>query len=186
MIIMPENLVACADKLYVYDVLQKGWEQEPNGAHANAMHVLTHLTKDLVRKDFGDKQTVQEEIVPDAIQYAIRLARWSNSDVEDLVPKVNGPEGVAIHAAKQLGGMITSAAAWAEAAGYLASNLHDIDHANKRESAVTRQAGSMIAAGQMLITCAELASEQYSVNSIEAFDSRLSQLRERFGIPQPD
>jgi len=79
-----DNLETCAAKLYTYDVAQGAWEQEPNGFKANANHVLTHLAKSLVAKNFGDAHTNKTEIAPDSVQYALRLARWSSVPVQDL------------------------------------------------------------------------------------------------------
>ena len=46
----------CYGELFVYDVTQKGWEQEPFGFTANAQHLLTHLVKDGFSKDFNDPE----------------------------------------------------------------------------------------------------------------------------------
>jgi hypothetical protein len=66
-----ETIDRCAAKLWVYDVSDQAWEQEPNGFEVNASHVLTHLSKALWSKDFSDSNVVRTEIAPDSLQYAL-------------------------------------------------------------------------------------------------------------------
>jgi hypothetical protein len=79
--ITASELESCAEKLRVYDVVQGGWEQEPNGFGANAGHVLTHLTKDLTNRNFSDSGIVRTALAPDSLQYALRLSRWVDNPV---------------------------------------------------------------------------------------------------------
>jgi hypothetical protein len=183
--IIPEDLQACAEKLYVYDVEQRGWEQEGRGFEVNAHHVLTHLVKESLNKNFSDPDVVSGEIAPDAMQYAIRLGRWSGLETSDLMPYAKGARYIAEHAGLRVGTVPVHWAAHAEAAGKLASNLHDLGHVAIREEAVGNRGGSMIYVARQLITCAEVAAETYGFDPLVAFDDRLAQLRERFGIPQP-
>jgi hypothetical protein len=178
------ELESLSDKMHVYDVDQGGWEQEANSIQANARHVLFHLTKDLVYKDFLDPVIVQTAIAPDSVQYALRLGRWvglnperlhvSRSEIliaEELDP---GSDQSPLHLT-----------AFKEAVGILAGNLHDLDHKKTQADALRHQPDLFRQAGRMLIYSASIQSAEYDFNLVETFDDRLSGLRRRFNIPEP-
>lgn len=179
------ELQACYDRLYTYDVTQGAWEQEPNGFEANAKHVLSHLVKDLITKDFNDPETVREEIAPDSLQYALRFARWADLSPTDIAYQERDKKIVDSTVTK-LGGVATHFAAFAEGAGTLARNLHDLDHASKRVEALEWRRPFMMVTSRMLMLSADLASETFDFDLVEAFDTRLAVLRVRFDIPEPE
>jgi hypothetical protein len=184
-----EDLEVCAEKLYVYDVEQGAWEQEPHGFEANAKHVLTHLAKDIVNKDFSSPELVQTAIAPDSMQYALRLGRWAGVEPQDMLVSPGDEWNVRRLIARQVsrhrGSVIVHATAFAEAMGELASNLHDLDHASTREVAIASRQDAMRETGRLLVNSARLQAEGHQFDLMEAFDARLAHLRERFGIPQP-
>lgn len=179
-----EDLEVCAKKLHVYDVEQGAWEQEPNGFEANAGHVLKHLRRDIIGKDFKDAAVVRTALVPDALQYALRLGRWSGVVPEDMFPLPVG-EMLARSVDARHGAVILQAAKYAAGTRVLADNLHDLEHAATREVAIKRRKDAMRSAGGMLLHYVEAQVVEFRMNPVETFDARLAHLRERFGIPQP-
>jgi hypothetical protein len=173
-------------KLRVYDVDQGAWEQEPNGIDVNSRHVLTHLSKDMIGKDFTNPELVQTAIAPDSVQYALRLRRWASlPPVESSIP----PED-SIKAAKQLkerlGKVPLHFALFAEGTAELARNLHDIDHESTRGSALRNRQNSIRKASWLLINSANLQAATFRFDLVDAFDARLASLREKSGIPEPN
>ena len=179
------QLRSISERLYVYDVVQGGWEQEPNGFEANVAHVLTHLAKDLSGKDFTDPKTIKESIAPDSVQYGLRLSRWANISVEDIDPKADGDPNLE-RIASGLGHASLSLAAYSAGMGELASQLHDRGHKSDRVNAILRRSPQMKMASSMLIYSANLYAEQYDFDLEKAFDTRLAGLRVRFRISEPD
>ncbi len=180
----PTELQTCYNNLYTYDVTQGAWEQEPHGFEANARHVLTHLTKDLLAKDFKDPETVKTAIAPDSLQYALRFARWADLPPAELDFKEQDRQRI-FTVASRLGRVSYHFAAFTEAAGTLAQNLHDLDHGNTSAEAQAGRKTAMAATASSLLLSADLASQRFDFDLVEAFDARLSSLRIRFGIPEP-
>ncbi|MEK7603129.1 MAG: hypothetical protein AAB459_02720 [Patescibacteria group bacterium] len=183
------NLEACAEKLRVYDVDQKGWEQEPNGFVANARHVLAHLVKDLATKDFTDEVLVRTAIAPDSVQYSLRLLRWGRVDVKRLANIANGPlladsyiTARHVNTSKK---MIPFNRVL-RATGYLAQNLHDLDHEQEKGVAEEQRQDAVLRAAGLLAISALSQAGAFNFDLVEAFDTRLASLRERFGIPDPE
>lgn len=183
--ISPANLETLAEKLRVYDVTQGAWEHEPNSFEANARHVLTHLSKDLVGKDFSDIDLVRGAIAPDSVQYALRLSRWASVDTSEIANITQKEEDLRDIAQDGLVDLPWGFASFAGAVGVLAQNLHDFDHANTKEKAIIDTFNSMRSASRLLINSASIQSYQYGFPIIEAFDARLTTLRNRFDIPEP-
>src|SRR3989344_8062446 len=176
------ELETCAEKLKFYDVNQHGWEQEPNGFKANAEHVLTHLDQDVIRKDFYDPEVVLSAIAPDSLQYSFRLMRWTRQPLHTLEYRDSTNEHIK-ESADRLRIPNLARVARMASAGNLASHLHNLGHNNERQSARATRKESMSRVAAMLITSAELQAEQYDFDPIEAFNTRLSFLRQRYGIP---
>lgn len=184
MITGPE-INSLAGKLKIYDVMQGGWEQEDRSFIANATHVLTHLSKDIVDKDFGDPSLVESAIAPDALMYAIRLGRWTRQEADVLLPTVETYARVDELADRlSLSSLPTNRLSFMEATATVARHLHDTGHSNSRELVKEERESMAQSAGGFLVQCANLQAEQYDINLVEAFDARLSSLRERFGIPE--
>ena len=179
------NLEFLDQKLRVYDVDQGAWEQEPNGFAANARHVLTHLTKDMVGKDFSDVDLVRESIAPDSVQYALRLSRWSLVKGAYLAEVTDTEESVRSIAEKGLENLPWGFASFAGAVCLLAQNLHDMDHKKTRDRASKDTHDTMRSVSRLLIDSASIQSNQYGFSLVKAFDARLSVLRNRFNIPEP-
>lgn len=184
--IAPHRLEAAAEKLRVYDVDQGAWELEADGYRANAGHVLTHLSKDMAVKHFSNKRTVQEEIAPDSLQYALRLARWTEKEAGALMPTQTDIESLDREA--RLGNfrkLPLRQVAFLNAIAVLGISLHDEDHASSREKAAKDRDRSAAEAGRLLVYGAMLQAEEFEFDLFETFDNRLITLRERFGIPEP-
>lgn len=201
------QLESMAESLRVYDVVQDGWEGDPEGSNPktveqNLTHVGYHLADVIERKSFSDYNTVRDEIAPDAMQYALRVARWGKIALSSIlsVPGVNSvsetayrlerppyvrysPTGHAYKVGKNI-----SFASFVRANGVLARQLHDEDHNSTREQALTKRADSLRDVSKLLIQSA-IAQSDYDHSKIfdleEAFDRRLHQLRTRFDIPEP-
>ncbi len=176
-----------AEQLHVYDVDQGAWEQEPNGFEANVGHVLTHLAKDLTGKNFNDRVLVRSAIAPDSIQYGLRLARWSRINIADLVDMDEAEEDIRAEVENGFDSneLPFGFASFAGAMRTLAVHLHDINHESTREGALSNRPASMLSAARLLIDSASIQSFQFDFSLEEAFDARLSFLRDRFGIPHP-
>ncbi|MCB9822341.1 hypothetical protein H6801_03185 [Candidatus Nomurabacteria bacterium] len=180
-----EKLLKFYDDLKYYDVDQRGWEQEPNGAVVNSMHVLLHIMKDVNSKDFSDETKVKEAIAPDALQYAMRFLRWSGSGVAEGSSQFNITE-VEGETKKNLGKLPVGMYEWIEAGTLLAQNLHDIDHQDKRVEAETQLNQTLVSASALLGQSAITMSVHYKFDLEQAFYDRLYDLREHFGIPHPE
>ena len=170
-------------KMYVYDVLQGAWEQEPNGFEANAKHVLTHLSKDLILKDFTDAKVVREQITPDLIQYAVRLMRWSAQAVGAVEYPSTESEQLARIRGKY--GVGTAHACYIAAIGVMAASLHDHDHSRIREAAIEAAPAMARQAAGFLLEAVRIQAESNNFDILTSFDNRLASLRTRFGIPEP-
>lgn len=189
-----DALVRMADSLRVYDVDQNGWEGDPEGhgprtPEANLIHVGFHLADVIERKDFSDRDTVKNEIAPDAVQYGLRIVRWSKLDVEDAVPVLAQREVYKTAETLKLSTFSESyfaLASFVRASGVLARQLHGEDHASSREEAIAKRRSSLTDVAALLIQCAVVQSNRQNFDIEESFEDRLTVLRQRFGIPKPD
>lgn len=187
MITNPDQVAQLSEELRVYDVDQAGWEQEGNGLEANVGHVLLHLVKDEgnTAKSFNDPEVVQAAIAPDALQYALRLNRWAGQTTEELSEtertlaevsfRVRQPNPGEVHR------QIFRAAIWE-----IANNLHNSGHEKEQAVALRDRPHMIKLASGFLLLCANLQSFDYSFNLAASFETRLAELRQRFGIPEPD
>lgn len=185
--ITADELRDASEKLRVYDVEQRAWEQEPNGFVANASHVLTHLTKDLLGKNFDDKDLVRTAIAPDSLQYGLRLARWSGIHVADLVSMTMVEEEIRSQVEESLNysKLPWGFASFAGGVRVLSMHLHDLGHIKEKDRALLARQDAMRSASRLLIDSASIQAHQSGFPLSKAFDNRLASLRERFGIPQP-
>ncbi len=174
-----------SEKLRVYDVVQGGWEQEPNGYEENVNHVLLHLVKDSTAKDFTDPTLLRTAIAPDALQYAIRLGRWSNQDAVDLMPTETTRQRIR-ELAPRFGLIPVHQLAHLQASTTLAHNLHGLDHKNDAEQAAAETIETARMAAGFLLYAANLQATQYKFDLKETFDARLLTLRQKFNIPEPE
>ncbi len=181
-----QNLEQLSQELYVYDVVQGAWEQEPNGFEANAAHVLTHLAKDLSLKDFNNPDESRTAIAPDSLQYAFRLARWGGVEPAELTEKRGAAWFQASKAAAKIGIPTEHAGAHILAMSVIAINLHDLGHASARAEAIEARRIDMRFAGRLLVESADLQAKAYEFDLVDAFRTRLTSLRRRFGIAQPE
>lgn len=173
------------EQLRVYDVDQHGWEQEGMGFDANATHVLLHLIKAKIDKNFADPEVVQTELAPDAIQYGLRLGRWADQTPSQLADAQAEPlqqfhqELVAPHTPT------IGRPAMREAIATLARHLHDRGHAKTEAGALTNRPAVARTAAGLLLVCASLQADAFGFSLPDAFDARLAALRKRFGIAPP-
>lgn len=168
-----------ARDLYEYDVVDQGWEHEGQGFEFNANHVLKHLARDLKRKDFFDRETVKSAIAPDSVQYALRLARWTGTPVDLLDSSLSSAEELDDFC---INFMTTSPriGAYMLAQSTLADFLHDTDHESTRVATMDRKIEMARSVGGLLIRSAEYSADVFEFELDQAFDGRLSYLRDRF------
>jgi len=172
-------------ELWLYDDVQHGWEQNPNGFEANAKHTLFHLTKNLV-KDFADEQTLAEEIAPDSAMYALRLTRWNAIQPFVLATELSIEDthvSVAETVAQRFSGIPLHQASYIAATSAVARHVHGYDHRDEYEETVAAQPELAKEAGGLLLYSAQLQAQQVGFDLEEAVYGRLSALRELFGIP---
>lgn len=180
-----ERLGGAAEKLRVYDVIQGGWEHDPDPYLVNASHILLHLSKGMTAKSFADPDTSANSIAPDHMQHALRLGRWIDCPVDDLIP-TNEQKHVTEELAQSFGSMPMHQVAAIEASATLASNLHDLDHDSSQMKGEGSVPLTAMRASRFLLYSVELQAEEHDFDMFEAFDARLANLRERFDIPEPE
>jgi hypothetical protein len=180
-----KELESAAERLRVYDVDQAAWENEGQGYEINAKHVLLHLAKDMATKSFSDAETVETAIAPDSMQYAIRLVRWTGQDTRMTLPGKEQAGIVRSTSTRFNGRLPNHRIAVIEAISSLAGYLHDCDHESQRQRVEQDKLFVARRAARLLIYSADLQANKYKFSLIDAFDARISSLRERFGIPQP-
>ncbi len=181
-----EQLVSMDAQLRVYDVDQGGWEHEGQGLEVNVRHVHDHLSQDITGKNFRDPAEVREAIAPDAVQYALRLARWTTSSAVDLIPTGDDTSRLQHLWNTNLSGLQSYHAAWIEASATLARNFQLLAHPKDREAAQAEQSLVARKAGRLLLYSGLLASQCHGFNVEYVFQKRLTSLRRRFNIPDPE
>lgn len=191
------DLEQMAEKLRVYDVVQDGWEGDPEGSSPksvedNLRHVGEHLAGVVAFKNFGLSEVTDNEIVPDCLQYGLRMARWVSVEPNELVGQEYPYAAETMGIASRL--QIGSGDHGELLAGVILANgilmgrqMHDEDHERLHDNALRERANSVRTASGILIRAAweqeVWARGRFSLT--EVFDDRLASLRERFGIPEP-
>jgi hypothetical protein len=177
-----------SQELFIYDVIQHGWEQEPKGYEANAKHVLSHLSKNLF-KGFQNPEEVAAEIAPDSVMYALRLARWNCVEpiigMDKLVVD-NSHIGVVEKAAADFLDLPPHQVGYLAATVALARHVHGYDHDRMHESAIREQPQVVQEVGGLLLYSANLQADEMNFDLPQAFANRLGYLRDIFGIPEPE
>lgn len=182
--IYAEQLENMAGKLKVYDVDQKGWEHEGQGLKINTRHVYIHIANSLANKNFNDHNVVQTEIAPDSVQYALRIGRWTKTkNFKTMLPRTDLLFKSNTRAA--LESISPGEAAFKEAVGTLGKTFHDLEHESSREEASQYLIRSARHAASFLIISAGLQAEEHGFDIEEVMENRLTVLRERFDIPEP-
>lgn len=178
-----EDIESMSMDLKIYDVDQHGWEHEDKGLEFNLDHVLTEVVR-ARRKDFFDPKVVREELTPDAIQYALRIARWTGFKRELVLPDSSLTRSVDEHA-KLIRTPSTRIAAYAAGEVMLADFTHKLDHEREAQAAQQFKMISLSRISQAFMSFALESAHEFNFQPRAAFIDRLSGLRERFGIPQP-
>lgn len=177
------DIEAMSMDLEVYDADQNGWEHEAKGLEFNLNHTLKELVR-ARRKDFYDPDVVRAELAPDAMQFALRLARWTGFKRELVLPGAQTESYVNAYATR-----IRTAArrigAFAAGEVMLANYTHKLDHASEREEAIQTKFIHLPPVSKALMLFALDSANEFDFNPRNSFVKRLSDLRERFGIPQP-
>lgn len=177
------DLEAMSTDLKIYDVDQGGWEHEGKGFDFNVDHTLSELVR-MRSKDFYDPVVVKSEIAPDAVQYALRLARWTGYDLDFVLPGARiSPvgssidEAIAVHAAKM---RIISlrTAAYSASEVQLAGFTHSLDHESERQVALANKFDTLPRVSQALLRFALDSGEEYGFRVQVSFFDRLIALRE--------
>ncbi len=178
------DLEAMSMELKVYDVDQGGWEHEGKGFEFNVNHTLKELIR-AGRKDFFDPTVVRAELAPDAMQYAFRIARWTRFKRELILPTADIKAAADYQA---IGIRTASRRIGAYAAGeiLLADFAHRLDHESERREAQQTKFDTLPRVSQALVLFAEDSANEYNFSLRGSFAERLSNLRERFSIPQPN
>jgi hypothetical protein len=177
-----KDIDAMSMELKVYDVDQGGWEHEDKGLEFNLTHTLKELDR-AERKDFFDSEVVRSELAPDAMQYALRLARWTGFKHEMVLETPRIEKAIDSHAKL----MRTTCRLGAYAAGriMLADHIHRLDHESERQEAVQTRFVSLPRISQALMLFALDSATEFNFRPRQAFFDRLTNLRKRFDIPQP-
>ncbi len=188
------NLEDMAEKLRVYDVVQDGWEGDPEGSNPkpvedNLAHVGKHLAGVLAFKDFTNSDVVQNEIAPDFIQYGLRIVRWGSVALNDIAELPN----TYIKQAREVSFRIGET--WIQrpvlslilANGILLGRqMHDEDHETVRQEALSLRSERLKDVAKILVKEAYFQSADGNFSLEESFEDRLTTLRQRFGIPNPE
>lgn len=174
-------LETCADSLYYYDVTQGAWEQHPHGQAANLGHIQYHVSRDTVRKDFTEQEVITREIAPDALAYALRLGRYSCLEISDLIPNDKTEDEVAVVAGR-FGATPDHYIAWISAGAVLADAMHGLEHKSEFGASAAQLPSKSAKAARLLLHCADLQAAQYGLSLVDSLESRLDELRDRFGI----
>ncbi len=167
------------DALNTYDIDQGGWEHEFLGLEPNLKHVAIHLSRDLIRKDFNDRGVVEDDLLPDAISYALRISRWTESGLAIL-----GGSGFIVPQAffDRYSTLGVSHTSWIMASGELSDAVHGLDHERERAVAVNKLKSRALNAAGVLMVCAEHQSSEFSLDMERTLARKIESLRIRFGI----
>lgn len=180
-----ETYERLGEALKVYDVDQEQWEHEGKGIEFNAKHVLGELTR-ARRKSMLEPRVVRTELAPDAAQYALRLKRWADLPTGLILPREG--EGVKAHAhayeneysRDRIGG-------WMLAEISLSQDFtHRLDHPSERSDALARMQPSLGQVSRYLLYFAETSATEFDFDLETSFMNRLADLRERFGVAEPE
>jgi hypothetical protein len=174
-------------ELLLYDIRDGGWQKESAGPVANGFHVLTELVSH-ERYDFNDQSLVANKLLADALQYALRLRRWSahlsgghyvpplplggdydavSLEMDDPVSKIRGIGWAAYHSAQ----------------GQLAEALHTYDHIDEPGNTDDRTlARGYMRSAARLVLGAEIMANEWDLNVAAAFSDRIAGLRESYGV----
>jgi hypothetical protein len=181
-----DRLKLAAEKLRVYDVEQGAWEHEQGGFAANATHVLYHVVKDFPGKNLSEDRVVETEVAPDCVQYALRLMRWTGQEASAVLPTDDQGNTTRVLASeKRFASVPLHQLAFMEAGATIARQLHNYDHERTKALATTNEIHAARRAGRLLMYAADLQAEGFDFDLFEAFDTRLANLRQRFGIAEP-
>ncbi|MDQ3159122.1 MAG: hypothetical protein M3P98_03255 [bacterium] len=165
-------------ELHQYDVVENLWAFNDAGLLGNMTHVVHHLTKGDLKKDFNDPNVMQTEVVPDDIQYALRMARWCSFFPEEVKPpadsKITIDAGILKHNVKAP--TISMAHRWT-ARSLLATIAHDSEHSILTGGNMIRDPGTEKDIAKHLFRAATLDAKTYEFDPIEAFYTRLAYLR---------
>lgn len=173
-----------SEQLKVYDIDQQGWEHSDKGRDFNVTHVLKELVR-ARRKDFTNKEVIKNELAPDAIQYGLRMSRWGVFPIDFILPTIDLEIETDAYCNRnnikkpEIG-------AWALAEITLAEFSHNLDHASKEIYKDNSDEQSIIRASRLLLYFAEYSADEYNFDLQESFTNRLTNLRQRFNIPQPE
>lgn len=167
------------DALTVYDVDQGGWENETLGLEYNLKHVALHLARDLVRKNFMDYRVVRDDLMPDAVAYALRISRWTDSGL--AIPSV-GAFSIDQAVYDSYSSLGLPHASWLIAAGQLSNAVHGLEHKTEEAESRLRLKGNALNAAGALMTCAQFQAREYGLDIEESLIRKLDALRIRFGI----
>ncbi len=169
-----------AELLRVYDVVDGGWEHEGKGFKFNGDHILDEMVRGETDKDFTKSEVLRTDIVPDRLQYGLRLARWTGQSASEL-ERMGVEDQFEVN---KLGHKLPGAAAdylvAMRARSVLAGNMHDLGHPGSQEEAAQLSPEVARRAGGLLVASAEMAAAAHSFDLAAAFAARIINLRQRF------
>lgn len=178
-----EQCAKLADELHIYDVEQGGWEHEGRGLEFNANHVLKEIVR-ARRKDFFEPFVVENDLAPDAVQYALRFSRWAALPFPSILPSVE--DDIAADSYSHRNDIHrTRISGWALAEISLADFTHRLDHASERQQALDNKRVDLAEVSRYLLYFAELSATEFDFSLQGSLTKRLNSLRKRFGIPVP-
>jgi hypothetical protein len=178
------ELEHCVDVLLAYDVVDKGWEHERKAPKFNLTLVLKHLARDLVTEHFDMELAVRPRIAPDSIAYALRLMRWTRQPSINIRREEDSVVRTKL-ATTKLHPDNRALNAFAAGVGQLSMYLRDTDHPKDRKKAQLNRDKTIARAAGLLVISAEMQADVFGFDLVEAFDNRIDNLREHFGLPEP-
>lgn len=191
-----DKLETMAESLRLYDVVDGGWEGDPEGTNNpksvedNLKHVGEHLAGVLAFKDFTDSSIVKYEIAPDFVQYGLRVARWGGIEAEKLDAQDSSyiPQAREINDRLGIGyvGTLPVASLILANGILMGQQMHDEDHEAIRSNAIEERPKKLKLAGQILLNTAYYQAVNNEFDLTMAFEDRIARLRSRRNVPRLD
>lgn len=178
-----DDVEAMSRSLKAYDIGQNAWEHEQKGLEFNVDHTLKELVR-ARRKDFFNPEVVQSDLAPDAMQYALRIARWAGFKQDLVLPTTEIRTAIDAHA-KLTRSTSRRTSAYDAGEVMLADFTHKLDHETERDKAYQTKFLVLPRVSQALVLFALESANEFGFRPVKAFDDRLTNLRERFGLSQP-
>lgn len=186
------SLEAMARTLYEDDVIQGGWECDPEGVlpgtvGENLAIVQYNLADAIESSSFRSTSAIKEELAPDAMRYALRVARWGGIALKNIVPRPwsEGEHETSLRLElSKIDRRTLPLASFVRANGVLARQLRDEAQHGKHQEARARHSESLRSVSALLVQASHEQSKRGNFDLEEAFNRRLELLRQGPSIGQ--